>query len=241
MTAPAVRVARVTKSLDGRRILDDVSLELNGGEIVGLLGPNGAGKTTLIRTIVGLLEPDAGDAIVEGDGSRRRGRHISYLPEERGLYARQPIGETLVYLATLRGIAEADARRAAHAWLARMDLADAIERHLGTLSKGQQQKVQFAAALMIDAPVLLLDEPFSGLDPLNVRLFAALVADARAAGKAVLLSAHQLHVLEPLCDRVAIVSGGRIVADASVSALRETYGGSLEHAFVSAVTKGGPQ
>jgi ABC-2 type transport system ATP-binding protein len=239
MPRPAIHLSSVSVCLASRRLLTDVSLDVHAGEIVGLLGPNGAGKTTLIRTAIGLIDPACGEVYVCGDHSRTRGRHVSYLPEERGLYMREPVRRTLELVATLRGLGTHEARIASAAWLNRFGLRETADRPLVELSKGQQQKIQLAAALLGERPVLVLDEPFAGLDPLAIREVVGVVREAREHGRAVLLSAHQLHVVEPLCDRVAIMSHGRIQLNGRLSDLRAQHLGSLEDILFAAVAEGG--
>ena len=199
-----VRVLGASKRYGHHMALCDVSMEVCAGRIVGLIGANGAGKTTLIRAVVGLLRLD--DGVVE-----KMVRGITYLPEERGLYARQTPFDTLKYLAELRGASAETASACAHDWLQRVRIEDGETKRLEQFSKGQQQRVQLAAAFMLDPARVVLDEPFSGLDPLNVRSVRALVREARDRGAAVLLSAHQLHLVAELCDSIVMLASGRVV------------------------------
>ena len=206
---PVVRVRAASKRYGDHVALADVSIEVCRGQIVGLIGANGAGKTTLIRAIVGLLRLDAGH-VEKSEAAREKGR-MTYLPEERGLYARQTPFDTLRYLAELRGASGQAAAACARDWLQRVRIEDGETKRLEQFSKGQQQRVQLAAAFMLEPALVVLDEPFSGLDPLNVRSVRALVREARDRGAAVLLSAHQLHLVAELCDSIVMLASGRVV------------------------------
>ena len=210
-----LRVAAAAKRYGARRALDGVSLDVCAGRVTGLIGANGAGKTTLLRAIIGLLALDGGSIALNRGAAGRGG--IGYLPEERGLYPRQTPFRTLRYLATLRGMTDAAAAAAARQWLDRVALPDSESRRLERFSKGQQQKAQLAAAFLGEPPLILLDEPFSGLDPINVRLVGRLVNEVRERGGAVLLSAHQLHLVEELCDDIVMLAEGRVAAAGAVS------------------------
>ena len=223
MREPALRARGVSKRFGGQVALDDVSIELHAGRVTGLIGANGAGKTTLIRILTGLLRPDAGDVV-------RSPTPPGYLPEERGLYARQRPLRTLRYLAQLQGMADEAAEAAASAWLERVGLDPRDRRRLEHLSKGQQQKAQLAAAFLGDPGVIILDEPFSGLDPLNVQVVKGLVEAARTRGAAVLLSAHQLNLVHAICDDVVMLAGGRVVVAEMLDVHRDA--GSLERLFL---------
>src|SRR5262245_14158099 len=181
MTEPAaipISVERVTKRFGATVALDDLSLEVGRGEVFGLLGPNGAGKTTLIRTILDIIKPDSGRITLFGRAFAPADRdRIGYLPEERGLYPRQKVGAVLEYMGSLKGLAPTDARAAATSWLERFELGDAAGRRVDQLSKGNQQKAQIAATLLARPPILVLDEPLSGLDPVSARLAIGVIRD----------------------------------------------------------------
>ena len=230
MPNTALCVRGATKRFGARVALDDVSLEIDRGSILGLIGANGAGKTTLIRAIVGLLRLDGGE--VERSGDARAAGGTTYLPEERGLYARQTPFATLRYLAELRGATHAAASAIAREWLQRVRLEEGESKRLERFSKGQQQRVQLAAAFMGSPALVVLDEPFAGLDPLNARLVASLVKEARDAGCAVLLSAHQLPLVAELCDSILMLAGGRSVASGPIRDLLAA-GGDLETMLVA--------
>jgi len=215
----------VSRRFGGLTALADVTLALPAG-VTGLLGANGAGKTTLMRVVLGLVEPDRGTVRLHGapvDATVRQ--RFGYLPEERGLYPRMRVRDQLVHLARLHGVDAPGARRRADAWLERLGLGDRGRERLDALSLGNQQRVQLAAALVHDPEVLVLDEPFSGLDPPGVELLTAVLAEHSRAGSVVLLSSHQLDLLERLCDRAAVLDAGRLVLAGPVDELRRRPGG----------------
>src|SRR4029077_11528351 len=209
---PMLQVRDVVKSYDGRAVVNRVSFEVGAGEIFALLGPNGAGKTTLIRMITDILRPDSGEIDLDGQkvGSGIQ-RTIAYLPEERGLYRRSKVLEVLAYYGQLKGLSAAQALQAAGALLDRVELRDWGLKQIQTLSKGMQQKLQLCTALIGDPRLLILDEPFSGLDPINVQLFERVLQERRAAGTTILLSTHQMNKVEQLCDRALMINRGHMV------------------------------
>jgi len=212
MDETPIRVDRVGKRFDKTVALDDVSLEIHEGEVFGLLGPNGAGKTTLIRTILDIIKPDSGRIEIFGRSFRPQDRdRIGYLPEERGLYPREEVGAVLEYLGCLNGLSQATARAETANWLARFGLADAAGKRVEQLSKGNQQKLQIAATLLARPAVAILDEPLSGLDPMSARTVNAVIRDYAAAGQTVVLSTHQMGLVEALCTRVLLIAHGRAV------------------------------
>ena len=219
----ALEVDGLSKSYGEVRALDGVSFRVQAGEIFGFVGSNGAGKTTAMRIMLGVLRPDAGQVRWNGqlvDLNVRR--HIGYMPEERGLYPRMKVAEQLTYLARLHGLDKARARQAMEHWTEVLGVAarrnDAVEK----LSLGNQQRVQLASALVHDPQILVLDEPFSGLDPVAVDVMSGVLRDQAARGVPVIFSSHQLDLVERLCDRVGIISAGRLVANGSIDELRTT-------------------
>ncbi|QEW04596.1 ABC transporter ATP-binding protein [Microbacterium lushaniae] len=216
----------ITKSYGGRRVLDDVSFEIAPGRLTGFVGGNGAGKTTTMRIALGVLAKDAGRVLLEGrEVTTSDRRRFGYMPEERGLYPKMKVGEQIAYLARLHGFGKAEATSRAEALLDRLGLSERLNDLVETLSLGNQQRAQIAAALVHDPEVLILDEPFSGLDPLAVDVVAAVLQERAAAGSAVLFSSHQLDVVERLCDDLVIIAGGRIRAAGSRDALRTEHSG----------------
>jgi ABC-2 type transport system ATP-binding protein len=202
--------------------LDGLSLRVAPGQVVGFLGPNGSGKTTALRSILGISEPDSGTVTWKGKPvdteSRRR---FGYLPEERGLYGGMKLGEELAYFGTLYGVDHAEATKSAHKWLERLGLGERIDDKVDALSLGNQQRVQLAAALVHEPELLVLDEPFSGLDPISIENVGAILREQADAGVAVVFSSHQLDLVEDYCERVTIVAKGRAVAEGDIDELRQ--------------------
>lgn len=209
----------------GRHLaLDGVSLEVMTGEVFGLLGPNGAGKTTLIRIGLDILRADQGEVLLFGaPPSHAALDRTSYLPEERGVYRRTKVRELLAYLGRLKGLDRSASRHAADRWLERVGLSRVADQRVESLSKGMTQKVQIAACLMTDPELCVLDEPFSGLDPVNVALVTDLIEERRHSGKTTVLSTHMMHQVEALCDRVALIHRGRLVVYGDLDEIRRRY------------------
>jgi ABC-2 type transport system ATP-binding protein len=219
-----IRAEGVSKRFGHTVALDNVSLQVRRGEIFGLLGPNGAGKTTLIRTMLDIIKPDSGRLEIFGKPFEASVRdRIGYLPEERGLYPRQPVAAVLEYMGALKGMRPDDARREAASWLERLGLGDAGARKVEQLSKGNQQKVQLAATLVARPQIVILDEPLSGLDPLSARLVTGVIRQCAAAGQTVVLSTHQMGMVETLCTRVFMIARGRAVLDGDLGEIKRQY------------------
>jgi ABC-2 type transport system ATP-binding protein len=205
--------------------LDDLAFEVAPGQVFGFLGANGAGKTTTMRITLGVLEPDAGRVTWRGTESHRLPRSTwGYLPEERGLYPRMRVMDQLMFFAGLHGVPSGRAKREATAWLRRFRAEDLANRKAEQLSKGNQQKVQFIAAVLHDPQVMLMDEPFTGLDPVNVMLLREAFLELRDRGRTVVFSTHQMEVAEALCESVAIVDRGRMVVGGSLRDVRRSTG-----------------
>ncbi|MEV0644656.1 ATP-binding cassette domain-containing protein [Phytomonospora sp. NPDC050363] len=213
------------KSYGDKVALDGVTFTVRSGEMFGFVGANGAGKTTTMRIAMGVLEPDAGEVRYEGRplafADRRR---FGYMPEERGLYPKMKIAEQIAYFGELHGMSAAKSKKAAAEWLERLNLTDRAGDHVQDLSLGNQQRVQLAVALVHEPEVLILDEPFSGLDPIAVDTMADVLAERNAAGVPVLFSSHQLELVERICDSVGIIADGQMVAVGSVGELRRKEG-----------------
>ena len=211
----------VSKRFGPVQALDNCSFSIPRGHMLGFLGPNGAGKTTAMRSVFGLVEPDAGELLWDGRpiGLQQRLR-FGYMPEERGLYPRMPVGEQLAYFGSLHGLDDRAAAAAAADWLERLGLGERRDAKLEELSHGNQQRAQLAAALLHRPDLLVLDEPFAGLDPVAVQTLADVLRDEAARGAAVLFSSHQLDLVEDICEDVAIIDHGRIVATGDVATLR---------------------
>lgn len=207
--------------------LDDVSFTVRPGELFGFVGANGAGKTTAMRIIMGVLSADSGTVTWRGSQpSRDTLRSFGYMPEERGLYQKMKVADQVEYFGRLYGMAAPDARKSADAWIERLGLAERRNDEVQALSLGNQQRAQLAVALVHDPQVLILDEPFSGLDPLAVDALAGVLAEKRDAGAPIIFSSHQLDLVERISDAVGIISSGRIVATGPVDDVREREGRS---------------
>jgi ABC-2 type transport system ATP-binding protein len=216
-----LEIGGLSKRFGTVQALDDVSFSVQPGELFGFVGSNGAGKTTTMRIVLGVLSADAGEVRWQGrpvDADMRR--RVGYMPEERGLYPKMKVGDQLVYLARLHGMTDADARAAVERWTERLGIAGRRGDEVQKLSLGNQQRVQLCAALVHDPEVLVLDEPFSGLDPTAVEVMSSVLRDKADTGVPVIFSSHQLELVERLCDRIGIIAGGRMVAVGSVEELR---------------------
>jgi len=224
-----LKVNDLFKKFGEKAVVDNISFEVKKGQIMGLLGPNGAGKTTAIRMIMGILSPDAGEIIFNGGGKNSFGNHIlknriGYLPEERGLYDEARVLENLTYLADLKGVSLAEGRKKALHWLERFEIEDYANQKLEKLSKGMQQKVQFIATVLHQPDLVLLDEPFSGLDPVNQDVFKELIKELKDKGATVLLSAHQMNLVEELCQSIFMINRGKRVLYGPIDKIKEEHG-----------------
>ncbi len=225
-----LEIRSVRKIYDDRVVVNDVTFEVQAGEIFALLGPNGAGKTTLIRMITDITRPDGGAILLDGQPLTGPNRpRVSYLPEERGLYRKVPVLDALAYFGELKGLSSREARAAAVALLEEFELAAWAKKPVSALSKGMQQKLQLCTALIGDPQLLILDEPFSGLDPVNVALLEDVLRRRRAAGVTVLLSTHQMNKVEQQCDRALMINRGHMVLYGKVGDIRRQH---AEHAFL---------
>lgn len=224
-------VVNVSKSFDTVCAVNRVSFEARPGEILGLLGPNGAGKTTAIRMIMGIMQPDSGDIDFSfADSSSKKFRErVGYLPEERGLYGDAKVLDLLAYFGELKGVDRTEARRNAAHWIERMDLDEWAKKKVDKLSKGMQQKVQFVAAVLHRPDLVILDEPFSGLDPMHQDLIKEFISELREEGMTVLLSSHQMNRVEELCDRIFLIHRGRRVLYGDLSDIKESFGDHVVH------------
>jgi len=221
MSSPAVRLRGVTKRFGDHVAVRDLDLEIPRGTICGLLGPNGSGKTTSIRMILGIYAPDAGSVeLLGGPPDHAHRRRVGYLPEERGMYRKMKVLDHLAFIGELRGVPSREGRRRGGTWLERLGLAEWADRRVEDLSKGMQQKVQFVATVLHEPDLLILDEPFSGLDPINQDLLESIVRDLNAEGTTILFSTHLMDQAERLCRRVCLISRSRKVLDGDLRELR---------------------
>ncbi len=226
----AITLENVTKSYDSVTAVNNVSLRVRQGAILGLLGPNGAGKTTTIRMVMNILVPDEGKIrVMDTPVSDDTRDLIGYLPEERGLYPRMTVREVIVFLASLHGMAEADAGKRTTEWLERLGLAEWGDKKVVDLSKGMQQKVQFITSVIHQPPILILDEPFSGLDPVNAAVIEEIMVDMRKQGSTIVLSSHRMEQVERMCDSICLINKGQNVLDGDIRAIKQSYGKNTLH------------
>ena len=225
---PVLEVSGISKRFAGHVAVTNLSLTVPRGAVYGLLGPNGAGKSTSIRMIMNITMPDEGTVRLFGDdkGGRHHSARIGYLPEERGLYPRMKVREVLTFLAVSKGVDRATARAKADAWLDRLGLDAWRERRVNELSKGMSQKVQFIACMLHDPELLILDEPFSGLDPINAQVLKDTLVQLSRAGTTIIFSTHQMDVAEKICDHVCIIARGRKVLDGALAEVKRQPGGT---------------
>jgi ABC-2 type transport system ATP-binding protein len=226
MADPVVRVERVTKRFSGHVAVRELSLNVPKGVIFGLLGPNGAGKSTTIRMIMDIIEPDEGRVVLFGGTAKGRdlSERIGFLPEERGLYKKMKVVDHLVFLGEVKGMPGREARRKAAEWLDRLGLRDWTTHKVEDLSKGMQQKVQFAGTLIHDPELVILDEPFSGLDPVNSQVLKDVVVDLARQNRTVLFSTHIMEQAEKMCDHIVIISRGQTVVDGTMAEVKRADG-----------------
>lgn len=216
-----LQIDRVSKQFGEFTAVDDLSFHVPKGEMFGLLGANGAGKTTTFRMILDILKPS--DGTILWDGRKVDHRIVGYLPEERGLYPKSPVRDQLVFLASLKGMRQAEAKRAVKSWLERLEIPQYETMRVEQLSKGNQQKIQLVAALLHNPELLILDEPFSGLDPVNVEILKREVLALRDAGTTIVFSSHRMEHVEELCQHIGILKGGRAVVSGDVPTIKERY------------------
>jgi ABC-2 type transport system ATP-binding protein len=221
---PVVELAGVTKAYETKVAVNNLSLSIDAGQMFGLLGPNGAGKTSSIRMMMGITIPDSGHISLFGKPFERKSlERVGYLPEERGLYKKMKVLEQLVFFGQLHGLEAEEARKRAKAWTERMEIADVLNKKTEELSKGMQQKIQFIASLLHDPGLIVMDEPFSGLDPVNAVLVEKTLLELKAQGKAILFSTHRMDQVEKLCDSICLVNNGRAVLAGKVREIKATY------------------
>jgi ABC-2 type transport system ATP-binding protein len=219
----AIVIRGVSKSFGRTQAVRDLDLIVPAGSLCGFLGPNGAGKSTTIRMVMSIIYPDSGTIEVLGRDALHNKNRIGYLPEERGLYRKMKVLDYLEYIARLKGVSSAEARRRAQDWLARIDLPEVEKKKCQELSKGMQQKVQFLAAVIHDPELVILDEPFSGLDPVNSALLNRLIRELREQGTTIIFSTHVLHQAEQICDRFFLINKGVKLLDATLAEIRARF------------------
>ncbi|HTV09471.1 MAG TPA: ATP-binding cassette domain-containing protein [Candidatus Aquilonibacter sp.] len=221
---PIVELHNIRKVYDTKVAVEGLSLNIEPGMMYGLLGPNGSGKTSSIRMMIGMTVPDSGDVQLFGQPfDRTLLNRVGYLPEERGLYKKMKVLDQLTFLGQLHGLSETEARKRAREWCERMQITEAMEKKTEELSKGMQQKIQFIAALLHEPELVIMDEPFSGLDPVNAELLMSTLTDLRAQGRTILFSTHRMDQVEKLCDAIALIYQGKLVLSGSMREVKSRY------------------
>jgi ABC-2 type transport system ATP-binding protein len=219
-----VELEGISKSYDKKVAVENLSLRIEPGTMFGLLGPNGSGKTSSIRMMIGITRPDAGTVKLFGEPFHRKNlARVGYLPEERGLYKKMHVLDQLVFLGQLHGLSESDAKKRALAWCERLEITEAIPKKTEELSKGMQQKIQFIATLLHEPELIIMDEPFSGLDPVNASLMQDTLMNLRRDGKAILFSTHRMDQVEKMCDAICVISGGKQVLAGGMREIKQRY------------------
>lgn len=219
-----LEVCNLKKNFGEKEILHGISFSIESGKALGLLGRNGAGKTTTIRILMDVFKANSGTITLDGKTFRPRQLQIGYLPEERGLYPKKTVAEQLIYLGRLRGLSAREAKEAASRWLKRMEVSQYENRKLETLSKGNQQKVQLAQTLLCNPQIIILDEPFSGLDPVNSQILKEVIQEQIQEGKLVIFSSHQMGYVEEFCEDIAILNHGNIVLQGNLREIKREFG-----------------
>ncbi|WP_286844288.1 MULTISPECIES: ABC transporter ATP-binding protein [Sphingobacterium] len=219
-----LEINHVTKDYANHRALDDVSIQIPKGKIFGLLGPNGAGKTSLIRIINQITAPDSGEILFNGEAlGPQHIAQIGYLPEERGLYKKMKIGDQMLYLAQLKGLSKREALARIQDWCQRLDITSWLDKKIEDLSKGMQQKVQFVATVIHQPQLIILDEPFSGFDPVNANIIKEQILRLNQEGATIIFSTHRMETVEELCDNIALINRSKKILDGSVQAIKKEY------------------
>ena len=219
-----LRVENIVKQYASHRALDDISISTKQGEIFGLLGPNGAGKTSLIRIINQITAPDAGTVFLSGKPIQRNDiAKIGYLPEERGLYKKMKVGEQALYFARLKGMSKNEAKFKLKEWFEKFDIIEWYDKKVEELSKGMAQKIQFITTVLHEPPLLILDEPFSGFDPINTELVKSEILNLKAKGTSIMLSTHNMNSVEEICDSIALLNQSKLVLNGSLTDVKERF------------------
>lgn len=219
-----LEINHVTKDYANHRALDDVSIQIPKGKIFGLLGPNGAGKTSLIRIINQITAPDSGEILFNGEAlGPQHIAQIGYLPEERGLYKKMKIGDQMLYLAQLKGLSKREALARIRDWCQRLDITSWLDKKIEDLSKGMQQKVQFVSTVIHQPQLIILDEPFSGFDPVNANIIKEQILRLNQEGATIIFSTHRMETVEELCDNIALINRSKKILDGSVQAIKKEY------------------
>lgn len=229
-------IDHVSKVFTGLKAVDNISLEIPTGEVFGFLGPNGAGKTTTIRMIMDILQPDSGKITINDELSTKCDhRKIGYLPEERGIYQKAKVREVVEYFGRLKSVPNAELKDRVSKWFKKLQIEDLADMKVGELSKGNQQKVQFIISVINEPDMMIFDEPFTGLDPVNQKVLQDIISEFKADNKTVILSTHQMAKVEENCDSMCLIRKGQIVKQGRTADIMKEYGGSLDKAFIELV------
>ena len=224
-----LEIKHVIKEYENKKALDSISLNINEGRIFGLLGPNGAGKTTLIRIINQITAPDKGEIFFCSERFKREHiQNIGYLPEERGLYKSMKVGEQCLYLAQLKGLSKNEAKQKIHHWFKKLDMLDWLNKKVEELSKGMAQKVQFVSTVLHQPKLIILDEPFTGFDPINSEIIKNEIIKLKESGSTIILSTHRMESVEELCDDIALINSGQCILEGSINEIKNNF---KEHIF----------
>lgn len=218
-----LELKNITKNFGTKKVLRDINFEVESGVSLGILGRNGAGKTTTIRILMDVFPQDEGTILVNGKEINRNELKFGYLPEERGLYPKKKVMEQLIYFTMLKGISNKDAIKSINFWLERLSMSEYKNKKLETLSKGNQQKIQLIAAIAHNPDIIVLDEPFSGLDPVNSKILKEVVKEEIKSGKIVLFSSHQMNYIEEFCDNILIINNGKVVLYGNLKEIKHNY------------------
>ena len=218
-----LKVENVCKSYDSKKVVDNISFEIDKPGVFGLLGTNGAGKTTTIRMILGTLEKDSGSITWDGKSVTRKNVNFGYLPEERGIYPKTKVGEQLIYFAELKGMKHKEATASLNKWAKKLEIEEYLNMNAEKLSKGNQQKAQFLTCVMHNPELVILDEPFSGLDPINTDIFKRIMRELIEEGKYIIMSSHQMASIEEFCDDILIINKGRTILKGNLKEIKDSY------------------
>ena len=231
-----LKIDQISKAFTGIKAVDNISLDIPVGEVFGFLGPNGAGKTTTLRMIMNIIQPDSGLIAIDGKPSTSCDHaRIGYLPEERGIYQKAKVRDVVEYFGKLKSIPVSEVKERASYWFNRLKIEDLADKKVAELSKGNQQKVQFIIAVINDPVLMILDEPFTGLDPVNQKILQDIIRDFKAQDRTIILSTHQMAKVEENCDSMCLIHKGKIVTMGKTKDIMEKHGGSLDKAFIELV------
>ena len=231
-----LKIKEVSKSFTGVKAVDHISLDIPVGEVFGFLGPNGAGKTTTLRMIMNIIQPDSGEILIDNEISTSCSHaRIGYLPEERGIYQKANVRDVVEYFAKLKSVPAHDIKERANFWFDKLKIQDLADMKVSELSKGNQQKVQFIISVINDPKLMILDEPFTGLDPVNQKILQNIIHDFKSKGKTIILSTHQMAKVEENCDSMCLIHKGKIITEGKTQEIMAKHGGSLDNAFIEMV------